>query len=585
MNNEKEIIQRAQVWARPPFNKETMGEVSTLLRENNIKELTERFYRSLEFGTGGLRGIIGAGTNRMNHYTVGLATQGLANYIKKETPGGHVVIARDSRRKSPEFSRRTAEVLAGNGIRVSYFNDVAPTPFCSYAIRKLGASAGVVITASHNPPEYNGYKVYWSDGGQIVPPRDAEIIDEVSRVTDITTIKSLPFEEGVANGMIKIIGDEITDAYMSDFKTFTSPPPGRESLKILYTPIHGSGYCIIPRLFEHFGFSSAEILSSQETPDGDFPTVSSPNPEEPAAMKLALDHARSTGADLVLATDPDADRMGVAVRGPDGDFLLLNGNQIGTLLEKSILQRRRENGDLPVDGRIVKTIVTTELQKKIAHSYNCHVDEVLTGFKWIADKMKDYDDTGEGSFIFGGEESYGYLGIPFVRDKDAVSSCYFFAEMAAWLADRGMSVYDFLLDIYREHGLFLESLVSLTLKGIEGVEKIRAIMNYFRTTPPESIRGKKITRACDFQSLEAKNFPAGSIEKITGLPASNVLQYELDGGGRITMRPSGTEPKIKFYFSLSSNDGKDNMEAAIKNLKEEIKELEQEILKMIEDVS
>ncbi len=581
---ENNVSKKIKEWTSPPYDTNTISEIQSLVENNDTGELKDRFFRNLEFGTGGLRGIIGAGTNRMNHYTVGLATQGLANYILKNKKSGSVVIARDSRRMSPEFSRRTAEILAGNGITVYYFEDIMPTPLCSYAIRKLKASAGVVITASHNPPEYNGYKVYWDDGGQIVPPRDKEIITEVSLVTNIETIQEVPFDKAVTEGTIEIIKDTITKEYLADLKGFTNLPEGRESLKIVYTPIHGSGYSIIPQLFKNFGFSGIETVSAQVTPDGDFPTVESPNPEEPAAMAMALDNGRSINADLVLATDPDADRMGVAVKNGKGEFILLNGNQIGTLLEVYMLQRLRDADKLPSDGRILKTIVTTDLQQRVAESFNCRIDEVLTGFKWIADRMKSYDEEGNGTFIFGGEESYGYLGVPFVRDKDAVSSCYFIAEMAGWLAAQGKTVYDFLNEIYREHGLFIDSLKSLTLKGIEGVEKIGEIMNFFRQTPPVDINDRKIEIIKDYSSLILKKTGAGSEEAIDNLPASNVLQYDLEGGARITMRPSGTEPKIKFYFSLNKDNPGNDIEREQNELKRQLTELETALLELVDSI-
>lgn len=584
MKFEQNIQDKINQWSAPPYDDASIDEIKELTAAEKEAELHDRFYRGLNFGTGGLRGIIGAGTNRMNIYTVGMATQGLANYILKNTREGSIVIVRDSRRMSLEFARRTAEVMAGNNIKVYFFDDIMPTPICSYAIRKLGASAGVVITASHNPPEYNGYKVYWDDGGQIVPPRDSDIIHEVSKVENISTIKAIDFEEGRKTGTIALTGDEIVKAYFNDLAPYASPVGDPSSLKIVFTPIHGSGYRIIPDLFKHYGFTSLTVVSGQEEPDGDFPTVASPNPEEPAALVMAIEEGKKTGASIVMATDPDADRMGVAVREADGSYRLINGNQIGTLLEAYILERRKEENRLPADGRIVKTIVTTDLQKRIADAYGCVAEEVLTGFKWIADRMKEYDTQNEGTFIFGGEESYGYLALPFVRDKDAVSSCYFFAEMALWLQNRGLTVISFLDDLYRTYGLFLDSLKSLTLKGVEGVEKIQSIMKFFREDPPAEIDGRKILLIRDFQSQSSLNPGTGDRNVMDTLPSSNVLQYDIEGGGRITMRPSGTEPKIKFYFSLHVDDPGEDLEQAKDGLSAQLKKLEITLLSMVENM-
>jgi len=584
MKLEQNIQDKIKQWSAPPYDNASILEIEKLSAAQNEAELRDRFYRGLSFGTGGLRGVIGAGTNRMNIYTVGMATQGLANYMLKNSREGSIVIVRDSRHMSLEFARRTAEVMAGNNIKVHFFEDIMPTPICSYAIRKLGATAGVVITASHNPREYNGYKVYWEDGGQIVPPRDADIIHEVSQVEDISTIKAVDFDEGRKSGLIALAGDEITQAYFTELAPYTSPTADPSSLKIVFTPIHGSGYRIIPKLFKHFGFTSLVVVPGQEEPDGNFPTVASPNPEEPAALAMAIEEGKKTGASIVLATDPDADRMGVAVREADGSYRLINGNQIGTLLEAYILERQKEENALPADGCIIKTIVTTDLQKRIADAYGCRAEEVLTGFKWIADRMKEYDNQNKGTFIFGGEESYGYLALPFVRDKDAVSSCYFFAEMALWLQNRGSTVTAFLDELYLTHGLFLDSLKSLTLKGIDGLDKIQGIMKFFREDPPEEIDGRKILLIKDFQSQSSLVPATGERTVMDTLPSSNVLQYDIEGGGRVTMRPSGTEPKIKFYFSLHTDDVEDDLEQAKNKLSSQLEQLETALLTMVEKI-
>ncbi len=573
------IHKRIDEWTRPPFDTGTIREIQALAEKNDEKELEDRFYRNLEFGTGGLRGVIGAGTNRMNIYTVGMATQGLANYIGKTgSAGTGVVIARDSRRLSDVFAFETASILAANGIPVYLFEDIMPTPLASFAIRHLRAVAGVVLTASHNPPEYNGYKVYWDDGGQITPPHDDLIIAEVNRVDSISKIKKITFEEGVSSGTIRLITDEITEAYVAELEKAVLRPKGASTVRIAYTPIHGTGYRIIPRILNHFGFTDVLIQEEQSRPDGNFPTVKYPNPEEKEAMEKVTALARRENADIILATDPDADRMGVGFRGPDGDYVLINGNQIGTMLEYYILSRSRENGTLPSNAAVIKTIVTTELQRKIAENFNCTIFDVLTGFKWIASKMKEFDDTGSATFMFGGEESYGYLPVRFVRDKDAVSSCYFFAEMADWLKGRGKTLYGFLDEIYAAHGLYLEDLHSLTLKGREGTEKIRSLMEKFRATPPAAIASIAVESMADLKGLVMKDLRTGAGEKITALPPSDVIQFFLADGSKITMRPSGTEPKIKFYFSVRGEAGAQDLAEAKKKVREKLDALKKDLM-------
>ena len=512
-----EAIKRTiEEWIRPPFDADTINEIQEIVAKGDEKELEERFYRALEFGTGGLRGIIGAGTNRMNIYTVGMATQGLANYIRKTASAGTgVVIARDSRHFSDLFAHEAAAILAGNGIPVYLFREITPTPIASYAIRRLKAVSGIVITASHNPPEYNGYKVYWDDGGQITPPHDERIIDEVNRVSSIADIRRIDIEQGLKSRMIRYLGDEITAAYIADLEKAALRPPLESAVKIAYTPLHGTGHKIIPEVLRHFGFTNLFVQSEQSLPDGNFPTVTYPNPEEKEAMEMVTQLAREENADIILATDPDADRMGVGFRGPDGEYVLINGNQIGTMLEYYILSRSRENGTLPGNAAVVKTIVTTELQREIAKSFGCRIYDVLTGFKWIALKMKEFDDSGSATFIFGGEESYGYLPVPFVRDKDAVSSCYFFAEMTDWLASKNMTLAGFLDEIYATYGLYLEDLHSLTLKGIEGTEKIRIIMERFRTAPPAEFSSIRVDSVADIKNLSIKKMAGGTDRKNT----------------------------------------------------------------------
>lgn len=582
---EELIRKKIAEWSQAPYNTETIREIQDLSAKGDEKELTERFYRSLEFGTGGLRGIIGAGTNRMNIYTVGAATQGLANYISFMKQGNKgVVIGFDSRIKSDVFSKRTAEVMAANGIKVYIFDDVTPVPLCSFAVRELRAAAGIVITASHNPPEYNGYKVYWNDGAQVVPPQDAEIITEVNKIDSIDTIQSISYEEGVSRGLISVIGDAVRNSYIRNLEHYTLREKNPSTVKIVYSPLHGTGYRIVPEVLSHFGFTDISIVKEQEKPDGNFPTVKSPNPEERAAMAMSLDLAREVKADIVLATDPDSDRMGVAFKNEQGEYVLINGNQIGTMLEYYILKRKTAEGTLPAHSAVVKTIVTTDLQAEIARSFNCRVEDVLTGFKWIALKMREYEESGSARFIFGGEESYGYLPVEFVRDKDAVSSCYFFAEMTDWLKSSGRTLNDFLNEIYATYGMYLEDLHSLTLKGKEGMERIGAIMAHFRKHSPSEFCGTKVNKISDIQALITRDLSGNTEERITGLPQSDVLQYFLEDGAKITMRPSGTEPKIKFYFSVREAVTEAGHEAMKSTLQKKIEALKKDLLAKVEAV-
>ncbi|HOJ28062.1 MAG TPA: phospho-sugar mutase [Spirochaetota bacterium] len=574
------IQKRIEQWQNPPFDTSTIQEIKQLVAQNNEKELYERFYTTLEFGTGGLRGIIGAGTNRMNIYTVGMATQGLANYIVHQGNAAKgVVIAYDSRRMSDVFSKEAASILAGNGIKVYLFKDIMPTPICSFAIRHYNATAGIVITASHNPPEYNGYKVYWEDGGQVVPPQDKEIIREVSKIQDITQIKKMNFDEAIAHGIILLVGDEIIESYAQKLSQVRFKSDELSPIHIVYTPLHGTGYRIVPQILKTSGFPNVHIVEQQAIPDGNFPTVKSPNPEEPEALTQAIELAQQINADIVLATDPDADRMGVAFKDDNGQYMLINGNQIGSMLLYYILLRLQQLNKLPKNGFVVKTIVTTDLQQEIARHFNVTIENVLTGFKWIAKKMKDYEKSHV--FIFGGEESYGYLPLDFVRDKDAVSSCYFFAEMAHWLHSHNKTLKDFLYEIYTQFGYYNEKLVSLTLKGVEGIQKIESIMKHFRSNPPKQLAGTTVTAILDVKQGTLTDVMSGTT-KAVDLPASDVLQFTLENGSKVTMRPSGTEPKIKFYFS-SRKKGTD-----IKQLEEEVSRynetLAKELLSTIESV-
>ena len=547
---ESKILELAEKWSNAPFDDETRDEIKKLMDSKNEKELEDRFYRSLEFGTGGLRGIIGAGTNRMNIHTVGAATQGLANYIISQGKASMgVVVSYDSRIKSDIFSKDTASILAANGIKVYIFDDIMPTPLCSFAIRELKAVSGIMITASHNPPKYNGYKVYWNDGCQITPPHDTAIITEAEKVDEITKVKRGNFDEFVKSGMIVLIGKDIQNKYIENLSKVVMNDEIDKNIKIVYTPLHGTGYKILPEVMKHFGFGNIILEPKQSIPDGNFPTVKYPNPEEKEALELAVKLAENENGDIILATDPDADRMGVGFKDKNGKYVLINGNQIGTMIEYYLLTRLKEKNALPKNGAVIKTIVTTELQSDIAKDFGCAIFDVLTGFKWIGTLMRKFDETGEYKFIFGGEESYGYLPVEFVRDKDAIGACYFFCEMAGWLKKNGRTLADFLEEIYEKYGYYLEDLVSMTFEGKEGMEKIQKIMAFFRNNPPKDFAGCDVERVDDIKNLSRKYIKTSKEEKISELPSSDVIQYFLSDGTKITMRPSGTEPKIKFYFS------------------------------------
>ncbi|MFC1671001.1 phospho-sugar mutase [Spirochaetota bacterium] len=582
---ENKIMERIEEWTNPPYDIETINEIKTLAKDMNEAELTDRFYSILEFGTGGLRGIVGAGTNRMNIYTVGMATQGLANYIIANGDKDRgVIIARDSRNKSKEFAEEAAIILAGNGIRVFFFDDIMPTPIASFAIRELNAISGIVITASHNPPEYNGYKLYWDDGGQIISPQDEDIIKEVKKINSIEGIKKTDFLEAIEAGIISIIGDDILASYTQNLEKVVYRKKSESSIKIAYSPLHGTGYKVIPEVLSNFGFTKLFMEEKQSIPDGNFPTVDYPNPEEKEAMSLIIERAGDVDADILIATDPDGDRMGVGFKDKNGGYMLINGNQIGTMLEYYLLKRSSEEGKLPTNGSIVKTIVTTELQSKIASDYKCNIDNVLTGFKWIADKMKKYEEKGDKVFIFGGEESYGYLPVSFVRDKDSISSTYFFVEMADWLLNRGQTLQDFLFEIYNKYGYYIEDLHSLTMKGIDGIDKMKNIIHFFRNTPPENFGGIKIVKIDDILELKSTDFLKGGVSTIEDLPPSNVLQFFMEDGSKITMRPSGTEPKIKFYFSVNDKVENKNMENIKVKLHGKIKIFKNDLLNKIESI-
>ena len=549
---DEHTLRKAQEWLDGAYDEETKASIRNMM-ENDQQELIESFYKDLEFGTGGLRGIMGAGSNRMNKYTVGAATQGFANYLRKNFPGMEqlkVAIAYDSRNNSKYFAQVTADVFSANGIKVYLFDDLRPTPELSFAIRHFKCQGGIVITASHNPKEYNGYKAYWDDGGQLISPHDKNVIKEVQQITDISSVK---FESNPS--LIELIGDEVDRVYLEHIKSLSLSPDviqRQKELKIVYTPIHGTGAKLVPQALKSFGFDSVHVVEEQAVADGNFPTVISPNPEEPAALEMALRKADKIGADLVMATDPDADRVGIAVR-KDGKLVLLNGNQAATLLIYYLLEKWHENGKLLGKEYIVKTIVTTELLVDIAHKYRVEYFDVLTGFKYIADIIKELE--GKKQFIGGGEESYGYLVGDFVRDKDAVSSCAMLAEVAAWASDKGMGMYDLLKQIYSEFGFYKEKLISVVRKGKAGAEEIQQMMDNFRNKTPEQFNGSKVVVVKDYQSGKEKNLLTGE-EKDILLPRSNVLQFFTEDGSKISVRPSGTEPKIKFYFGVKAPFGR-----------------------------
>ena len=539
----------AKLWLEGDYDPETKMKVLEL-RNNDPAGFEDAFYKSLEFGTGGLRGLMGVGTNRMNKYTVGMATQGLANYILKNVKGDdiRVCVSYDSRNNSKLFAKITADVLSANGLNVFIFENLRPTPELSYSIRKKGAVAGVMVTASHNPKEYNGYKVYWSDGAQIISPVDQEIIAEVEKITDPSQVQ---FGEEQHSGEIELMGKEMDECYISDILSLTLSPAARikhPDIKFVYSPLHGCGVRIVPECLKRLGFVNVYHVPDQDISDGDFPTVVSPNPEEPAAMKMALDMAEKKGADIVMATDPDADRMGIAVRDNEGNMVQLNGNQTASILTYYILTRWKELGKLDSSKYIAKTVVTTELIADIAKSFGVDCFNVLTGFKYIEEIVRENE--GKREFICGGEESYGFNVGEFVRDKDAPVACSMVADCAAWAADNGMTLFQLLQKIYSEYGYRKESLVSLVRKGKSGAEEIQKRMAEMRQNPPEKIAGSKVVRIIDYNEPEK-----------TGLQKSNVLQFFDAAGDVVSVRPSGTEPKIKFYFGAKGPDADAKLEA------------------------
>ena len=569
-NIDEAVLKKAKKWLEGNYDQETKEWIKNAI-ENNPKELTEAFYKDLEFGTGGLRGIMGIGSNRMNKYTVGTATQGLANYLKKSFPGQKIktAIAYDCRNNSRYFAQITADVLSANGIKVYLFDELKPVPELSFAIRYLGCHSGVVITASHNPKEYNGYKAYWQDGAQLISPHDKNVVEQAR---SISTVDEINFNAD--KGLIETIGDDIDKIYVEKLKTVSLSPgviKNQKDLKIVFTPIHGSGVKLAPMALKAFGFEHIISIPEQDEVNGDFPTVHSPNPEEPAALDLALKKAKEQDADILMGTDPDADRVGIAVKDHNKEFILLNGNQTAALIIHYMLKKWHELGKLDGKQYICKTIVTTELLRDIANKYQVECYDVLTGFKYIADLIKQNE--GKKAFIGGGEESYGYLMGEFVRDKDAIMSCCIIAETAAWAKEQGKSMYELLIDIYLEYGLYKESLKSVVKKGKEGEEAIRKMMADFRNKPIDEINDSKVVLFKDYHAQKCKNLKTGE-ESHIDLPKSNVLQFFTEDGSKITIRPSGTEPKIKFYFAVNEKLEK----------KEDFKQINQQLDKRIENI-
>lgn len=554
MENEllKQVTEKANKWLGAEYDAETREAVKAMLESEDKTELIESFYKDLEFGTGGLRGIMGAGTNRMNIYTVGAATQGLANYLKvafADLDEIKVVVGHDVRNNSRKFAEIVADIFSANGIKVYLFDSCRPTPEISFAIRHLGCQSGVIITASHNPKEYNGYKAYWNDGAQMIAPHDVNTINYVNEVKSVSEIK---FEGDKSK--IQIIGEDIDSVYLEKIKALSLSPEAikkHHDMKIVYTPIHGTGGKLIPRSLKNFGFTNIINVPEQDIESGDFPTVESPNPEEPSAMAMGIAKAKETGAEIVLASDPDADRIGLVIRDNNGEYVLINGNQIALIFLNYLMTRNTELGTLTGNEYIVKTIVTTETIRKIAEAQHIKMFDCYTGFKWIASVMRENE--GKGRYLGGGEESYGFLVQDFVRDKDSVSAISIMAEIAAWAKEKGMNMIEMLEDIYLKYGFSREKGISLVRKGKSGAEEIAAIMKQFRENPPKTLAGSPVVVMKDFQSLVKTNTTDGTTEKLDMPATSNVLQYFTADDTKVSIRPSGTEPKIKFYIEVRDN--------------------------------
>lgn len=564
------VTERAQNWLTPQYDEETREEVKKMLDAEDKTELIESFYKYLEFGTGGLRGIMGAGTNRMNRYTVGAATQGLANYLKdcfKDLPQIAVAVGHDVRHNSRKFAELTADIFSANGFKVYLFDGPCPTPEVSYAIRKLGCQSGVMVTASHNPKEYNGYKAYWSDGAQMIAPHDVKTIEYVNAITSVDQIKFTPAKE-----LIQIVGKDIDEMYLDDIHSLSLDPEAdkrHSDMKIVYTPIHGTGTRLMFDSLKRWGFENVIHVPEQDVQSGDFPTVVSPNPENPEAMAMGVAKAKEVGASIVLASDPDADRIGLVVRDKQGEYQLVNGNQLVMLLLYYIITQNVEKKLLNGNEYCVKTIVTTETVKRIADANGIKCFDCYTGFKWIADVMRNMETTGR--YIGGGEESYGFLAETFVRDKDSISANSLIAEAAAWAADKGMNLYELLVDIYATYGFSRERGVSVVRPGKSGAEEIVAMMKNFRENPPKELAGSPVTAIKDYSDLNCRNLKTGEVTKLDFPTTSNVLQFFTEAGDKVSIRPSGTEPKIKFYVEVREDmKSKDEYEAIVKKAEEHI---------------
>ncbi len=547
----------SQWLSNPYFDEATRNELEAI--KDNDKEIKERFYKDLEFGTGGLRGILGAGINRVNNYTIRRATQGLANYIiKQEGENKGVAIAYDSRRMSSRFALEAALCLGANKIKAYLFESLRPTPELSFALRELGCIAGIVITASHNPPEYNGYKVYWEDGAQVTAPKDGEIINEVNAITDFSTVKTMSGEDAARQGLLKIIGNEIDDKYIASLKKLVINPINEEGkdLNIVYTPIHGSGNIPARRILKELGFKNVFVVPEQEHPDSEFSTVAYPNPEDPKVFTLAKELAIKVKGEIILATDPDADRLGVQVKDHKGEFVLFNGNMTGALIAEYVFSQRAEKGLLPKNSALVKTIVSGNIADSIAKEYKATLIEVLTGFKYIGEQIKLFEETGSHEFVFGFEESYGYLVGTHSRDKDAIVAVMLLCEAAAYYKSQGITLYEQMENIYKKYGFYKEETVAVTFMGIEGMEKIKSIMEEYRANPPKMAGGYQITKIRDYLADTMTNNTSGEVTT-TGLPKSDVLYYEMNDDAWCAIRPSGTEPKIKFYFGVKGNSSED----------------------------
>lgn len=563
----EEYLVKYEKWLNDPcFDKDTKKELEEI--KENEKEIEDRFYKDLEFGTAGLRGVIGAGTNRMNKYTVGKATQGLANFILKEgTKDKGVAIAYDSRHMSKEFSEETALCLNANGIKTYVFESLRPVPELSFTVRKLGCTAGVMITASHNPPEYNGYKVYWDDGAQIVPPKDKQIIDEVNAITDFSTIKTMDKKEAVEKGLYVQIGKEVDDDFVNTLKSLVLNPDvikkEQDNVTIVYTPLHGAGNVPVQRVLKELGFTHVYVVPEQEKPDGDFPTVSYPNPEDKKAFKLALELAEKVDADVVLATDPDSDRLGVYSKDENGKYVPYTGNMSAILIAEYELSQKKEKGLLPTNGAIITTIVSSNMTKDLAKEYNLTMFETLTGFKWIGEKIRQFEENNNSySYQFGFEESYGCLISPHARDKDGISAVMALCEATAYYKSKGITLWQQMINIYKKYGFYKEGQVSITLKGADGAEQIKAMMEKMRKNPPKKLGSYDVLEVRDYKEHTIVKADGTKLE--TDLPTSNVLYYDLNDNSWCCVRPSGTEPKIKFYMGVKGK----SMEEAEQKLEE-----------------